>query len=63
MDQPDSQIQPYALKAGEGWTYRFGIDFTVKAGELRESGGWGGCIADLESGHGELVAKPQLSES
>jgi quercetin dioxygenase-like cupin family protein len=27
--------RPYALKAGEGWTYRYGIyDFTVKAGEL-----------------------------
>ena len=28
------QIRPYALKAGEGWTYNYGIDFTVKAGEL-----------------------------
>jgi quercetin dioxygenase-like cupin family protein len=27
-------IRPYALKAGEGWTYNYGIDFTVKAGEL-----------------------------
>ncbi|HEX6676157.1 MAG TPA: cupin domain-containing protein [Actinomycetes bacterium] len=26
--------RPYALKAGEGWTYNYGIDFTVKAGEL-----------------------------
>jgi quercetin dioxygenase-like cupin family protein len=26
--------RPYALKAGEGWTYHYGIDFTVKAGEL-----------------------------
>jgi quercetin dioxygenase-like cupin family protein len=26
--------RPYALKAGEGWTYSFGIEFTVKAGEL-----------------------------
>lgn len=25
---------PYALKAGEGWTYHSEIDFTVKAGEL-----------------------------
>jgi len=30
--------QPYALKAGEGWIYRFGIDFTVKAGEARKGG-------------------------
>ncbi|MCX6379696.1 MAG: cupin domain-containing protein [Armatimonadetes bacterium] len=27
-------MKPYALKSGEGRTYRFGIDFTVKAGEL-----------------------------
>lgn len=25
--------RPYALEAGEGWTYNYGIDFTVKAGE------------------------------
>ena len=30
----NSNIHPYALKSGEGWTYRNGIDFTVKAGEL-----------------------------
>jgi quercetin dioxygenase-like cupin family protein len=30
----DQGIRPYALRAGEGWTYRDGIDFTVKAGEL-----------------------------
>ena len=38
MDQPDSRIRPYALEADEGWTYRFGIDFIVKAGEVREGG-------------------------
>jgi quercetin dioxygenase-like cupin family protein len=27
-------IHPYALKAGEGWTYNYGIDFCVKAGEV-----------------------------
>jgi quercetin dioxygenase-like cupin family protein len=27
-------MRPYALKAGEGQTYTYGIDFTVKAGEL-----------------------------
>lgn len=32
MDNPG--MRPYALKAGEGWTYHSGIDFTVKAGEL-----------------------------
>lgn len=41
MQQPaDRPPRPYALQAGEGWTYRFpplaadGIDFTVKVGEL-----------------------------
>ena len=35
MEQSSSRIGSYALEAGEGWTYRFGIDFTVKAGEVR----------------------------
>ncbi len=39
MDQLGNRIQPYALKAGEGWTYRFGIDFTVKAGEVQDGSG------------------------
>jgi len=143
VDKPDRQIQPYALKADEGWTYRFGIDFTVKASEVQHgnsaafmeyvtkkgeeppshthqtedeifyvlegsitfrcgeatfdlekggfiflpsgiehgytirsedpvrlivvtspvreesNGGWGGFVADMESGQGELIAKPQ----
>jgi len=36
MDGPDNRTRPYALKAGERWTYRFGIDFTVKASEVRD---------------------------
>ena len=39
MDKTDRQIQPYALQAGEGWTYRFGIDFTVKASEVQHGNG------------------------
>jgi mannose-6-phosphate isomerase-like protein (cupin superfamily) len=39
MDQPGNRIQPYALNADEGWTYRFGIDFTLKAGEAQKSNG------------------------
>ncbi|HNB50626.1 MAG TPA: cupin domain-containing protein [Anaerolineales bacterium] len=30
---------PYALKPDEGWTYRFGIDFTVKASEIASESG------------------------
>ncbi|MDZ4721420.1 MAG: cupin domain-containing protein [Roseiflexaceae bacterium] len=32
-------MRPYTLKSGEGWTYRYGIDFTVKAGELQPGRG------------------------
>jgi hypothetical protein len=39
MDQLNRPIRPYALKAGEGWTYRFGIDFTVKVSEIQEGSG------------------------
>ena len=39
MKKLGSRVGPYALKAGEGWTYRFGIDFTVKASEVREGSG------------------------
>ena len=39
MSRTDRPIQPYALKAGEGWIYRFGIDFTVKAGEVQQGNG------------------------
>lgn len=28
-------VRAYALEPGKGWTYNYGIDFTVKAGELR----------------------------
>lgn len=35
MDPDCSTKHPYALKAGEGWIYRFGIDFTVKSGEIQ----------------------------
>jgi quercetin dioxygenase-like cupin family protein len=39
MHKPDRQVQPYALKAGEGWVYHFGIDFTVKASEVQNGNG------------------------
>ena len=39
MDGPGNRTRPYALKAGEGWTYRFGVDFTVKAGEVQDGSG------------------------
>ena len=34
IDRGKAEMQPYSLKAGEGWTYRYGIDFTIKAGEV-----------------------------
>ena len=39
MDKPDRQIRPYALRQGEGWVYRYGIDFTLKAGEVQNGNG------------------------
>ena len=39
MDPSKDHIRPYALKAGEGWVYRFGVDFVVKASEIREGSG------------------------
>lgn len=39
MDKFDRTIKPYALKTGEGWIYRFGIDFTVKASETQNGNG------------------------
>ena len=39
MDKPDRQTQPYALKGGEGWVYRYGIDFTLKASEVQNGNG------------------------
>src|SRR6476660_7274179 len=39
MSKTDRRVQPYALNAGEGWIYRFGIDFTVKASEVQEGNG------------------------
>jgi len=32
-------VHPYTLKSGEGWTYRYDINFTVKAGELHPGRG------------------------
>ncbi|MDB5059172.1 MAG: Cupin 2, conserved barrel domain protein [Chloroflexi bacterium] len=42
---------PYALKSGEGWTYRFGIDFTVKAGEMTP--GRGAAFTEYTTRQGE----------
>lgn len=39
MTQLINRTQPYALKAGEGWVYRFGIDFTVKVSEIQTGSG------------------------
>jgi quercetin dioxygenase-like cupin family protein len=49
MDQLDNR--PYVLKPGEGWTYRFGIDFTVKASEIQE--GRGAAVFEYETRKGE----------
>jgi quercetin dioxygenase-like cupin family protein len=44
-------MEPYALKAGEGWTYRYDIDFTVKVGELQP--GRGATLTEYTTRQGE----------
>ena len=39
MDERDGRMRPYALKADEGWTYRFGVDFIVKSSEIQAGSG------------------------
>ena len=39
MNSQDRRTRPYALEADEGWIYRFGVDFIVKAGEIQEGSG------------------------
>ncbi len=39
MKNSEIRGEPYALKAGEGWTYRFGIDFTIKSSEVQTGSG------------------------
>ncbi len=40
MSHTRSEQKPYVLQAGEGWIYRFfGVDFHVKASEVREGSG------------------------
>jgi quercetin dioxygenase-like cupin family protein len=46
-----ADMKPYALKAGDGWTYRYGIDFTLKAGELHP--GRGASFAEYVTRQGE----------
>jgi quercetin dioxygenase-like cupin family protein len=39
MTEEHKHRQAYALADGDGWIYRFGIDFVIKAREVRDSGG------------------------
>jgi quercetin dioxygenase-like cupin family protein len=39
MEKQEPQRQPYALNPNEGWTYRFGVDFIVKTGEVAPGSG------------------------
>lgn len=39
MNQSNARSRPYALQAGEGWTYRFGIGFVVKSSEIQSGSG------------------------
>lgn len=39
MDELSRRDHPYALKLDEGWIYRFGVDFIVKASEIQLGSG------------------------
>jgi|SRR5579872_4122429 len=39
MPKSNTDAKPYALKQNDGWTYRFGIDMTIKASEVKPSSG------------------------
>jgi quercetin dioxygenase-like cupin family protein len=39
MTQSHKRNRPYALEAGEGWSYRYGIDFVVKSSEIQAGSG------------------------
>jgi quercetin dioxygenase-like cupin family protein len=51
--QADDQRQhmPYALNQDEGWTYRFGVDFIVKASEVAPESG--SAVLEYVTRHGE----------
>ena len=51
MNHPEVRKQPYALKTGEGWVYRFGIDFVVKSSEIQK--GSGVAIVEYSTQQGE----------
>ena len=60
MDKPDRQIKPYALRQGEGWVYRYGIDFTLKAGEVQN--GSGASFLEYVTRKGEEPPEPYSSD-
>lgn len=39
MNPSHNRNRPYALEAGEGWTYRYGVDFVVKSSEIQAGSG------------------------
>lgn len=51
MDDSNIRKRPYALKAGKGWTYRYGVDFTVKSSEIQK--GSGAAVLEYSTKQGE----------
>jgi len=51
MNRSSEWDRPYALKSGEGWIYRFGIDFNVKASESQP--GRGAAVIEYATKKGE----------
>lgn len=51
MHEHEIRKRPYALKVGEGWTYRYGVNFTVKSSEIQT--GSGAAVLEYSTIHGE----------
>lgn len=51
MNRSSEWDHTYALKPGEGWIYRFGIDFNVKASEIQQ--GRGAAVIEYSTKKGE----------
>lgn len=51
MKRTDTRGRPYALRPGDGWTYRSGIDFTVKSSEV--GAGSGAAVLEYSTRKGE----------
>ena len=56
MAETNHRNHPYVLKAGEGWTYDYGVNFTVKSSVLQK--GCGTAFLEYRTKQSEEPAQP-----